>query len=414
MSPQRKQLLLWGLGALGACALLVIVVQQGHNYPGSRWANFLVGDPQRGSQLFQEKGCARCHTVNGAGGGIGPDLGYELPATSSFNQLVVAMWNHAPRMWEEVAKQKVPYPDLNDEEMADVFAYLYTNRYLDEPGDALRGWQLFRAKKCILCHSISQEGGKVGPDLATVGNDTPIAWTVAMWNHAPVMQTELRKRGIDWPEFQDNEMNDLLAYLREVCGGPRHESELLPADPNRGWQLFQSKSCIVCHAVKGKGGHVGPELAPRHDRAMTFVQFAGLMWDHSPRMYRQMQAQKIARPTFSGREMADLVAFLQSVGCFEPGGSPGVGEMLFTRRGCSNCHGPQGEGTPSGPVLRGRGRNFTIVTLAGALWRHGRKMNQRTRQLNVPWPKLQESDVGDLLIFLNTPSTENRAPAPSS
>ena len=385
----------------------MLVVLRGHKSLGSRWSNFLIGDPHKGFELFREKGCAHCHAVNGVGGGIGPDLGYHQPATSSVNQLVVAVWNHAPKMWEEIAKEKAPYPELNDEQVAHVFAYLYTARYVDEPGDALRGWQLFRAKKCIVCHSIHQEGGKVGPDLSAVGNDTPIAWTQAMWNHGPAMEYELRKLRIDWPEFQENQMNDLLAYIRGVCAGPRHEAELLPADPERGWLLFRSKSCIVCHAVRGEGGRIGPELAPRRDRPMTFVQFAGLMWDHSPQMYRQMQAQRIARPTFSGQEMADLIAFLNSLGYFEPSGSPRIGEILFARRGCSSCHGPEGQGTPSGPVLRGRGRNFTTVTFAGALWRHGRKMNKWTRQLNLTWPTLQESDVGDLLIFLNTPPAEN-------
>jgi cytochrome c2 len=389
----------------------VIVLHRGHNSLGPPWSNYLAGDPHKGLELFREKGCGHCHAINGAGGGNGPDLGYQQPATAGVNQLVVAMWNHAPKMWEEIAKEKVHYPEINDQEMAHVFAYLYTARDVDEPGDALRGGQLFRAKKCIACHSIHQEGGKIGPDLSAVGNDAPIAWAHVMWNHGPAMEDELRKLGMEWPEFQENQMNDLLAYLREVCSGPRHEDELLPADPERGWQVFRSKSCIVCHAVKGEGGHVGPELAPRHDRPITYVQFAGLMWDHSPQMYRQMQTQKIARPTFSDREMADLIAFLNSLGYFEPGGSLRMGEILFTRRGCSDCHGPEGQGTSSGPPLRGRGRNFTTVTFAGALWRHGEKMNQRTRQINVPWPKLQESDVGDLLIFLNTPPAENRAHA---
>ena len=379
----RRQMLWWILGALGAAALLAGVIQWRHRYTRVRWANFLVGDPRTGSQLFQGKGCARCHAVNGVGGRVGPELGFQQPL-AGLNQLVAAMWNHAPRMWEAFEKEKFRYPELGDRDMAHLFAYLYTARYVDEPGDFYRGRQLFKTKECIRCHSFYGEGAKIGPDLSTVIADTPIAWTQAMWNHAPAMEAELHKLGAAWPEFQGSEMNDLLAYVRETSGTPRHEYELLPADPDRGWQLFQSKSCIVCHAVRGEGGHVGPELAPRYDHPMTIVQLGGSMWNHSPEMWREMQARKIPRPTFTGRQMADLIAFFQSVGYFEPGGSPRVGEILFARRGCSNCHGAQGEGTQSGPALRGRGRNFTSVTLATALWSHGPKMSQRARQLNVP------------------------------
>jgi mono/diheme cytochrome c family protein len=362
-----------------------------------------------GSHLFQEKGCAHCHAVNGVGGGLAPDLGSERLPESSLNQLVTEMWNHAPRMWERMRQEKLTYPDLSYQDMAHLFAYLYTVRYVDEPGDLNRGRQLFESKGCIRCHSFHGVGGKVGPDLSSVGADTPIAWTQTMWNHAPAMEAAIGKLGLTWPKFQGSEMNDLLAYVREVSGGPRWEFKLLPADPGRGWQLFQSKSCVVCHSVRGEGGHFGPELDPRREPPLTIVQFAGLMWNHSPEMWREMQARKIPRPTFTGREMADLIAFLQSVRYFEPGGSPQIGEMLFARRGCSKCHGVSGEGSPSGPALRGRGSTFTTVTFATELWRHGPKMYQRTQQLGLPWPNLVESDIGDLLVFLNTPPTEHRA-----
>ncbi len=397
-----RQLLVWGLAAGGASALLVAALKWEHEFGRTRWATFLVGDPHIGARLFQEKGCANCHAVNGVGGLLAPDLGSKGAPEPSLNQLVTVMWNHAPRMWELMRKEKLPYPDFSYEDMAHLFAYLYTARYVDERGDVKQGRQLFETKRCIQCHALYGVGGKRGPDLSSVGADTPIAWTQAMWNHAPAMQAEIGKLGLPWPKFQGAEMNDLLAYVRDVCGGPRREFELLPASPERGWQLFQSKSCIVCHSVKGEGGKVGPELGPRHELPPTIVQFAGLMWNHSPEMWRAMQTQKIERPAFTGREMADLIAFLHSLRYFEAGGSPKMGEILFVRRGCGNCHGPEGEGTPSGPALRGRSRSFSSVTLATALWRHGPDMDQHTQKLGLPWPKLAESDIGDLLAFLNT------------
>ena len=400
----RTKLLIWIAVAVAASALFALVLVWQHQSARARWSTFLVGYPHEGARLFRGKGCAQCHAVNGVGGRSAPDLGFEQPPRANINQLVVAMWNHAPRMWDRMQETKLPYPAFDPEEMAHLFAYLYSARYMDEPGDVYRGEQLFAAKGCIRCHAIHGRGGHGGPDLLALrGLETPIAWTQAMWNHAPTMESVMEQRGLAWPRFEGPDMNDLLAYIRSISAGRRREFELLPADPDRGWKLFQDKSCIACHSVKGEGGRIGPELGPRREYALTVVQFAGLMWNHSPEMWRQMKAQGIARPSFQDQEMADLIAFLHRLRYFEPGGSSQMGEVLFAKRGCARCHGPRSQGSPLGPALRGHREPFTSTGLAEALWRHGPKMYQRSRQLGLPWPTLEEGDVGDLVIFLNTP-----------
>jgi cytochrome c553 len=78
-----------------------------------------------------------------------------------------------------------------------------------------------------------------------------------------------------------------------------------------------------------------------------------------------MQARNVPRPYFTGREMADLIAFLHSI-AISSLALPTDGEMLFSRRGCSNCHGAHAEGTAEASTLRGRGKTYTSVTLAVA------------------------------------------------
>jgi len=405
----QRELLAWAMASLAALALLVGGVAQWQKDARTRWAVFLAGNPHSGRHLFQEKGCARCHAVNGVGGGLAPDLGFQRPARGSIDQLVAAMWNHAPRMWEQMRAQNVSYPVISQEEMAHLFAYLYTARYVDEPGDAVHGRRLFESKACSHCHGLYGVGGGIGPDLASVkGGDTPIVWTQAMWNHAPAMETGMQQVGLSWPKFEEREMNNLLAYIRETLGRPKREFELLPADPDRGRKLFQTKSCAVCHGANAEGSRSAPKLGPRPDAPLTIVQFAGLMWNHSPEMWRAMQARNIARPTFEDQEMADLISYLQSLRYFEPGGSAQVGETLFGQRGCADCHGRQGEGTRAGPPLRERGRTYASISLARALWQHGPRMYERAQQLGRPWPTLAESDIGDLVVFLNTAVAKNQ------
>jgi mono/diheme cytochrome c family protein len=302
----------------------------------------------------------------------------------------------------------IPYPRFSTKEMADLFSYLYTVRYVDEPGDATNGMLLFSQKGCIRCHAAAGEGGKLGPDLAELDPVlTPLFWAQAMWNHAPIMETHMREMNIAWPRFKGEEMNNLLAYIRKLQGGPLRRFDLLPADPGRGATLFR-KHCIACHAIDGVGGTVAPDLGSVGQLASTLTQVAGQMWNHSPEMWAEMTAKDIERPAFEGQEMADLIAFLYSVRYFELAGSPAVGQELFVERECSRCHGLEGEGAEFGPGVRRHRHILTQVTLANALWSHGPAMYKRSQELGLDWPSLQESDVGHLLVFLNSTAQERR------
>jgi mono/diheme cytochrome c family protein len=375
----------------------------------NRWNSFLIGDPHEGSLLFfEKKGCAGCHSVNGVGGKSAPDLGFHRASQSSLSQIVSAMWNHTPAMWESMREKHITQPYLDREDMANLFAFLYTARYMDEPGDIRRGEHLFAAKGCIRCHGAEGVAARLGPDLATVRDvDTPLRWAQIMWNHAPKMEARMRQVGVTWPRFEAREMNDLLAYIRETSGGTRSETDLLPASPRRGARLFKEKDCVKCHSVNGEGGRIGPDLAKQHLTG-SIVQLAGVMWNHAPEMWHVSETQRVPRPEFSGRELADLAAFLARFRYFESEGSRETGEVIFRDRGCAGCHGTRGEGTHQAPTLRAAGRSVTLVTLATALWSDGPRMYRRFRELGQPWPTLKESEVGDIVAFLNSPSSAGR------
>ncbi len=401
----RRELAIWAAAALGATTLLTASVIWQRRADQVHWSIFMVGSPHEGAQLFFGRAaCSHCHAVNGVGADVAPDLGFSDKPEGGLNEIASAMWNHAPRMWERMGTEKIRYPDLHNEDMAHLFAFLYTARYVDERGDIANGQRLFVNKGCARCHTVGGGTPGIGPDLSSVeGVDTPIRWTVAMWNHLPTMETRFQELHLPWPHFAGREMNDLLAYIRSQSGGQRHETELFPANPEHGKKVFQSKSCIVCHAVQGKGGHTGPDLASDSRPPLTLVQFAGLMWNHSPETWRTEAGRSLARPVFEPQEVADLVAYFASLRYFEPSGSASAGRALFSDRGCDYCHGADAQGTHQGPALRGRSVPVTTVSLAASLWRHGPKMYQRTRTVGRPWPTLGEDDIGNVVAFLNSP-----------
>lgn len=398
---------IWGVAAVVAVLALAAVLANQSDGARQRWPVFLSGSPARGEQLFEDKGCARCHAVNGVGARSAPDLGRQRSAQSSA-QLVTAMWNHAPQMWTRMRDQGRGYPTLDYTDVAQLLAYLYMARFVDAAGDADHGRQLFHEKSCDRCHALGG-GTRIGPDLGAPGQPlSAVAWTQALWNHAWTMQDRMATARVDWPQFADNELRDLLAYIR-AQRGVAAMVEVETGDPEAGWRVFQAKACNACHSIRGEDGSVAPYLGPGGKLPQTFVQFGGAMLNHSPQMRRVMQQHGIPQPEFKGVEMADVAAFLYSLGYSDPAGSPHVGRSVFAWRGCNRCHGDDAEGGPAGPGLRGRSKGYTTVTLATSLWGHGERMLRQNQQLGLNWPTLLDSDVGDLLSFLNAPLEPSRA-----
>lgn len=400
----RRSLGLWALAALGASLILAGMLVWNQRQVRARWSVVQAGDWQRGSDLFFGRaGCGQCHSVNGKGAGLAPDLGARSAPRSGLGQLITAMWNHAPEIWARLASRNLPYPAIDQEEMAHLLAFLYFEQCKDVPGDAGLGREVFAAKGCGACHAIeAKEGGK-GATFPSDGTDSPAKWAGVMWSHTARMGPAMSKAAVVWPRFENREMADLFAYVRQKSGLSSADAGRPAPDPERGWKVFQSRSCIACHSVRGEGGKTGPPLGPERQTPVGLLKLAGLMWSHSPEMWRKSEGTETTYPTLNGQDLADLAAFLLSLHYAEPAGSALVGKTLFAVRGCGRCHGENGDGSKLGPRLRGRAERFGSVALAASLWRHGRAMYAKTREAGLAWPALAESDVGNLTSFLNQP-----------
>lgn len=410
---RRREFVIWVTLAVAAMVLLVGILMWQYNNTQRRWAIAMTPRPAEGGVIFRAKGCANCHGNTASGGKLGPRL-RERASLASLPQLVTAMWNHAPHMYEAMRAQKLPYPTLDYDETGQLVAYLYMTGYADEPGDPENGRTLFESKQCVRCHSTDATKREARNVSTLALDDGPISWTQALWNHASAMQESMHRMGIAWPRFQANELRDLFAYVRRQAGQSDVDFSIPAADPDRGWKVFQAKSCMSCHALSRENGPlvpdpsqrerpVGPVLGADGKLPPTFSQFGEAMLNHFPDMRKAMNSTGKEPPTFQKQEMADLAVFLYSLHYREPSGSPHVGTSIFAWRGCAECHGEQAEGTSRGPRLRGLGRTYTATRLATDLWRHGSKMYEQSRKSGQAWPTLQESDVGDLLSFLNTP-----------
>ncbi len=410
MSRHQRELVLWVAVATAALVVFGVILRFQYWNTQSRFAIAVTPQPAQGNAVFRAKGCAKCHGETAAGTALGPALRQRA---ASLPQLVTAMWNHAPRMYEAMNQAKLPYPTLSYDETGQLVAYLYLTSYSDGPGDAQRGQELFVSKQCARCHTRDGNPGGAPGVQQLAAADSPITWTQALWNHASEMENRMQRAGLSWPRFQANELRDLYAYVRQAGGRADTDMIVPAADPDRGWQVFQEKYCINCHSLKKPAAVVnvsepakralGPVLGADGKLPPTFSQFGEAMLNHFPDMNRAMRSLGQPPPRFESQEVVDLAVFLYGLHYLEPSGSPQVGASIFTWRGCADCHGSRADGTARGPALRGRGQTYTAVRLATYLWGHGAKMYEQSRKAGQAWPVLQESDVGDLLSFLNTP-----------
>jgi len=351
-------------------------------------AAVIAADSERGGQLFGSLSCIQCHSINGEGGKVSVDLGRRIDRDFTPVSLAGTMWNHAPTMWNAMRDRQIGAGVLDEQAAADLFAYFYSVRFFDKPGDAGRGKALFSSKRCADCHGI--ESAKI-PEAKPVSQwealGHPIVLASALWNHGPSMREEFDKRNVRRPELTTQELSDILVYLRNLPGTRKVTAQFATSAGAGGKELFESKGCIKCHVG-------GLALEPRL-KGKTLTDIAVEMWNHQPKM-----ATVPAR--LDPEEMRELVSYLWAQQFFTESGNAGSGKRVFAAKHCNDCHGDASSGAPK---LSGTGRSFSSVTIVSTLWRHGPKMLEQMTSKGFPWPRFEGREMADLLAYLND---ENR------
>jgi putative heme-binding domain-containing protein len=123
--------------------------------------------------------CALCHGLGARGGGRGPDL---TPAQRPHGKTDADLFR---TISEGIPGTAMPANGTNgqgvgmtDEEIWQIITYLHSIEVKAPAkpiGDAARGKQLFEGDaNCSLCHMVHGKGGRLGPDLTSVGGTRTI------------------------------------------------------------------------------------------------------------------------------------------------------------------------------------------------------------------------------------------------
>jgi len=138
------------------------------------WAQPPSDPVKQGAVLFRQE-CVFCHGLNAHGGVRGPDLTSGVWAHGGSDAEIARTINNG------VPGTQMPGNHLGDAETSQIIAYLRTQQQpvAAATGDAHRGETLFfGSAKCSGCHMVSGRGGRLGPELTTVGSSRPRGYLV--------------------------------------------------------------------------------------------------------------------------------------------------------------------------------------------------------------------------------------------
>lgn len=307
-----------------------------------------------GKRLYESKGCASCHQLNGRGGSLGPALDNvglkvrgQLPMAHVQGPHTLAQWliEHFEDPQRVVVGSKMKPPQLSRDEITALTVYMLSLQDRDLPRSYLSpakhleyyrdahpapetGEQLFQ-RYCTVCHDTGTYGrydaffrrfipAVRGPSL--IASVTPDYLFETIRKGRP--GTEMTAWGADAGGLADDEIRRIVTFL--LADAPAESqartrawdaSLVSQGDPGRGVEIF-TKHCIGCHGPAGIG-HLGPALAnPEFQRVASdgflFVTIA-------------MGRKNTAMPAFLGRDglgfaagdLWDVVSFVRTLGTWK-------------------------------------------------------------------------------------------------
>lgn len=352
----------------------------------------LPGNPLDGRIVFEKNKCINCHSINGIGGKIGPDINSENFLTGDY-ELITVMWNHSPKMLKMIDQMNTNLQAMSSEDFRKLRYFISFLGYISKEGNINQGRELFVNMSCEKCHSVGKPvKGKI--DLNKTGYDaSPINLAQTMWNHAADMHKKQKALNIKISVFKGNEFANLAAYLESISG-KKNRNLMYPGNPVLGEKIFNIKNCADCHLKENIGVPFN-----KINLHKSVNEIAGMMWNHSGLMESAMGEHKIAWPLFKGSEMGNLIAYLYYYNDEEVRGSVDEGRKMLGDKGCLGCH---YNGNKYKTLSASDIKPFdNIDEFSSKLWSHIPVIGKEYYSTGKALPRLSVEDVKSMYLYFN-------------
>jgi cytochrome c2 len=262
---------------------------------------------------------------------------------------------------------------------------------LDEPR---RGWKIFYEKGCINCHALWNIGIKGGSDLTGLSFRELIA---GYKKHALQKGLKMGNKKFLSIDISPGEIPALVSFLKfvSILDGP--------GNPDRGERVLTEKNCNSCHS------RIAPNLKEKAKFANP-VSWIAQMWNHAPKMKREMSKKNIPWPRFDGDNLIDLMAYIRKLSpprekVYLTLGNFKEGERVIRQNTCLSCHSIFGKGENTGPELTlisqiNKRAPRTLGQVAGLMWNHFPEMEQEMKNRGIAPVKLSERDMSNITAYL--------------
>lgn len=188
--------------------------------------------------------------------------------------------------------------------------------------------------------------------------------------------------------------------------GVQSKEQTLPQNPLNGRLVLENKGCINCHSVNGYGGKTAPDFG-RHNFIGSEYDLISNMWDHSPEMFKQMDAKNTAKQELSSEDFRSLRYFLNYLRYLGNSGNVTKGKELFAKMKCNECHSID-QVSPHMISLNKMGIYASPVYLAQVMWNHAAKMQKMQKQSGIKVPLFKGDEFSDLSSYIQSVNSNGK------